>query len=235
METPSIQETIRSLAVAARAAAAELRKLSTEDKNAALRAVAAQLRADRDEIYAANAEDEKAAVADIYEQRNEGLRSLFASSAYKAMTDADKEKAVSVLYDLYYDKALSEALGVDRGNALLFANAIGYGKYAAFKTRISGITSDKDKDGNTVQGSKRAKVVKTIVAMDLSREEKLLLIASSGYSLQDGDIRGISAVNAKRMLLKYILSMKGTQAEKAALAEACGFEVKNGKILKNSL
>ena len=63
METSTIQETIRSLAVAARAAAAELRKLSTEEKNAALRAVAAQLRADRDEIYAANAEDVKAAVA----------------------------------------------------------------------------------------------------------------------------------------------------------------------------
>lgn len=61
METSSIQETIRSLAVAARAAAAELRKLSTEEKNAALRAVAAQLRADREEIYAANAEDVKAA------------------------------------------------------------------------------------------------------------------------------------------------------------------------------
>lgn len=63
METSTIQETIRSLAVAARAAAAELRKLSTEEKNAALRAVAAQLRADREEIYAANAEDVKAAAA----------------------------------------------------------------------------------------------------------------------------------------------------------------------------
>ena len=63
MEISTIQETIRSLAVAARAAAAELRKLSTEEKNAALRAVAAQLRADREEIYAANAEDVKAAVA----------------------------------------------------------------------------------------------------------------------------------------------------------------------------
>ena len=61
METSTVQETIRSLAAAARAAAAELRKLSTEEKNAALRAVAAQLRADREEIYAANAEDVKAA------------------------------------------------------------------------------------------------------------------------------------------------------------------------------
>lgn len=63
METSTVQETIRSLAAAARAAAAELRKLSTEEKNAALRAVAAQLRANRDEIYAANAEDVKAAAA----------------------------------------------------------------------------------------------------------------------------------------------------------------------------
>lgn len=62
MENSSVQETIRSLAAAARAASAELRKLSTEEKNAALRAVAAQLRADREEIYAANAEDVKSAV-----------------------------------------------------------------------------------------------------------------------------------------------------------------------------
>lgn len=59
----TVEDYIRSLALKARAAAAELRKLSTEEKNAALRAVAAQLRADSEAIYAANAEDVAAAKA----------------------------------------------------------------------------------------------------------------------------------------------------------------------------
>ena len=48
---------IRSLAVKARAAAAELRKFTTGEKNALLEAVAAGLERDRADIYAANAED----------------------------------------------------------------------------------------------------------------------------------------------------------------------------------
>jgi glutamate-5-semialdehyde dehydrogenase len=52
---------IRSLAVKARAAAAELRKFTTGEKNALLEAVAAGLERDAEAIYAANAEDVEAA------------------------------------------------------------------------------------------------------------------------------------------------------------------------------
>lgn len=180
-------------------------------------------------------EDERSEVGRIYEEREEGLKELFASSAYKSLSGEEKEKAVSTVYDLYYDKALSEALGVDRGNKLLFAEAMGFEKYTVFKLKTASIEADTDRKGEKIEGSKRKNTIAAINKLNATREEKLLMIVSSGYALKDGDIRGISAANAKRMLLKYILSMKGTQAEKAALAEACGFEVKNGKILKNSL
>ena len=180
-------------------------------------------------------EDERSEVGRIYEEREQGLKKLFASSAYKSLSGEEKEKAVSTVYDLYYDKALSEALGVDRGNKLLFASAMGFDKYAVFKLKTSAIEPDTDRRGEKIEGSKRKNTIAAINKLNATREEKLLMIVASGYALKDGDIRGISAANAKRMLLKYILSMKGTQAEKAALAEACGFEVKNGKILKNSL
>ena len=40
---------------------------------------------------------------------------------------------------------------------------------------------------------------------------------------------------AKNKLLKFILGLKtATQAEKAKLAQICGFEVKNGKIISQT-
>ena len=137
--------------------------------------------------------------------------------------------------DLYYDMALQSALGVERENKdLILSRALSVDTLALYRTSVRGLASDKDKDGNTVAGSKRKKVIAAINAMGVRREERLLLIASSGYALQDGDVRGMSAEAAKNLLLRYILSMKNSKDEKAALAKACGFTVKNGKILKNS-
>lgn len=107
-----------------------------------------------------------------------------------------------------------------------------YNYYFATKS----IASDKDSEGNTVSGSKRKKVVAEIKKLNVSNEQKLLLICASGYSLQDNDISRISADNAKKRLLRYILNLKSaTQAEKAAIAELCGFKVKNGRIITNSV
>ena len=58
-----IAQTIHEMAVRARAAAAGLRRLTTEEKNAMLLKIAASLEADRGKIAAANAEDVEAAKA----------------------------------------------------------------------------------------------------------------------------------------------------------------------------
>lgn len=106
--------------------------------------------------------------------------------------------------------------------------------YYYFSTRD--LESDLDRNGDPVSGSKRKKVISAINSLDVSADQKLLLIAAKGYSLQDHDIRGLTSSAAKRRLLKYILSLKGkSQAQKAELAELCGFEVKNGKILTKNL
>lgn len=101
---------------------------------------------------------------------------------------------------------------------------------------VRGFTSDKDAQGNTVSGSKRKKVVASIKSMDISVDHKLLLICASGYALQDNDLPRMTAVNAKKRLLRYILNLKGaTQTEKTELAEMCGFEVKNGRVVTKSV
>ena len=108
---------------------------------------------------------------------------------------------------------------------------ISYDVLLDYRLAIKGVESDKDKDGNAVPGSKRKKVLAIINKLPISEKERLLLFAISGYSAKAGEIKGIS--NPKRTLSQTIASAKGLKkAEKIALAEACGLEVKNG-VIKN--
>jgi hypothetical protein len=55
-----------------------------------------------------------------------------------------------------------------------------------------------------------------------------------GYSLQDGDFKGMTAKTAKNKLIRYILGLKGkTKQEKTEIAKMCGFQVRNGAIVVN--
>lgn len=109
---------------------------------------------------------------------------------------------------------------------------IDYDSLYSFYFGTRGITSDKDRKGNTIAGSKRKKVVSYINKLGLSRNQKLLLITSMGYSPADGDVVGMDAESAKKSLLQYILTLKGTsKEERAEIASICGFETKNGAIL----
>ena len=120
-----------------------------------------------------------------------------------------------------YDKKVYEKC------QLLDKASLSYDVLYNFYFSTKDIESDKDANGNTVSGSKRNKVVSAINGLNVSAEQKLLLIASKGYSLTDAE---------KNKLLKYILNLKGTtKEEKAALAEMCGFDVQNGKIVTNQL
>ena len=65
-----------------------------------------------------------------------------------------------------------------------------------------GIESDTDKNGNVIDGSKRKKVFDLINAMDIPVEHKVLLANARGYTVKDGDIKGVSASAARKILGK---------------------------------
>ena len=180
---------------------------------------------------------EQAAIKDIYATSERSLKALFAKSKYSTLSDEQKAEAIDFIYDTYYDKALEGALGIDRGNnSLIIADVVGVDNLALLYVTTKGLTSDTDRRGNVISGSKRKKVVAAINSLGVSTEKKLLLICAKGYSLQDNDIRGLSAEKAKKYLLRYILSLKGkTKEEKAEIAELCGFEVVNGRIVTKNL
>lgn len=177
---------------------------------------------------------ERATMQKIYAGYDDAVAKLIASKAYGSFTDEEKALAIDYVSDLYYSKAKSEVLGTDEKKAAKLIEALGADTIAAYYVKTREITSDLDAEGNTISGSKRAKVVEAISGLGVSVEQRLLLICASGYSLKDGDIRCVTAEAAKTRLLKYILRIRGLTAdERLEIAEMCGFETKNGKIVNN--
>lgn len=114
-------------------------------------------------------------------------------------------------------------------------NSLGlsYDKFYDFYFTTRGLESDVDKDGETVSGSKRKKVVKALKKTKATKSEKVLMMYLAGYTVQDGDIAGVSASNAKRILLNSIMKLDVSKEEKAEIAKDFGFKVKNGRIIKD--
>ena len=177
-------------------------------------------------------EAQQAAVRGSYSASQASLEKLFTKEKYKKLSEEMKAEAVNYVYELHYNMALEDALGIDRGNAVLISSVIGAENLAMLHVATKGLTSDTDRLGNAISGSKRKKVVAAINQLDVSSEQKLLLICAKGYALKDGDLRGLSAERAKKLLLRYILRMgKLNKQQKAELAALCGFEVRNGRIM----
>lgn len=181
-------------------------------------------------------EEEREMVRAAYASVTDKLDTLFANRAYTLLSDTEKEEAIRYLYNTAYSEAIADVYGIDRGNAPVIADVLGYDVATLAYMRTKGIESDKGKDGKSLPGTKKKKTVAAINALNISTEKKLFLICAKGYSLADGDVRGLTAQAAKKKLLAYILALPGkTKDEKAMLAEMCGFAVKNGKIsLKNT-
>ena len=61
-------------------------------------------------------------------------------------------------------------------------NGLSVEEYMTYKENVSGITADKDPNGNTISGSKKEKVISAINSMDLSPSEKDWLYYLNGYA-----------------------------------------------------
>lgn len=214
---------------------AELNRLAMAGANVMPRTIGKKITVDGEEV--ALDQEQQGAITEAYEDAwSAGLAELMKSDSYAKMTDEQREDAIRKMHDISYERALLDS-GFDRGErSVILASAVGLSKAAVYYATVSGMTADVDRKGNKIEGSRRTKTVAAIEAMTNVREERLLLLTAAGYSLQAGDFRFATAEDAKRRLLRYIVNMKGVSAEeKAAIAQMCGFEVKNGKISAKSL
>lgn len=170
----------------------------------------------------------------IYAQSMKDIEKMVNSGTFSVLSKEMQAKAIKQVYDAYYYDALSDLVGVDERTTIgELSEWIDMSKLSVVFTGLSDIESDKNSNGETIAGSKKKNTVKYLLKQNLSDGERLLILCYRGYSIQDGDYKGYTAKRAKRILLQYILKLNGTQAEKAVLAEKCGFTVRNGRIIRD--
>ena len=148
------------------------------------------------------------------------IDNLISSNFYLSLSNKDKAYMIDYYHDKYYEMAVNKALGFTDAKAPLY-NAIGFRTYARLAYTTKGIESDKDKNGNTITGSKKEKVIAAVAKTGITEEKRLLYIASLGYKLTESE---------QKKLIKYLNSLGVGASTKKKLAELCGYEYKNGKI-----
>lgn len=164
--------------------------------------------------------EEQTALRARYSEATGHIEALVGSAEYAALSDEQKESAIRFIYDVYYDVGIAELYGYDRNlKRRLFSRVISVEKLALANAVTAGLESDVGGDGAAVGGSKRKKVIAAINALPLTTAEKLLIIAYKGYTVKDGDIRGVSAERAKEMLSRYARGQGLTADEARALLE----------------
>ena len=145
-------------------------------------------------------------------------------------------------FDMSYLDAISTVVGAEFAlksyNKTAYEKAvnlnklgISYDTYYDYYFATKGIESDVAANGKTISGSRKAKLIQYTMSTDLSMIQKLVLIMSSGYSISDGDISGVSAKQVKRVVAQYIAKSGLSSEEKTSLAKMCGLTVRNGKVV----
>lgn len=150
----------------------------------------------------------------IYSGANSKVASLINISQYKPATEEVKAKAIKYIYDMYYNLALEDLLGVDLENKnLLFAEAIEIEKLAIIIASARELSADTDKNGKIISGSKKAKVQAYINSLQLSAVQKYMIMGYLGYSNEKG----------KNQVKAYIQRLNLSKAQKEQLFAYSGY------------
>jgi hypothetical protein len=153
----------------------------------------------------------------------DNVKKLLKNRTYNSLSDEEKADVINNIVNYSYNIAQKETLDFDISNA--YYKAYQYSKlgnvsdYYIIKSQE--FTSSKDKNGKTISGSKKGKVINYINSMNIPVSQKAILINLNGYKL----------TNYNSQVINYVNSSNNTTADKKEILKSLGFEVytKNGK------
>ena len=122
------------------------------------------------------------------------------NSSYKKLSYEDKAAVLNDIVNYSYNVAKSKVLNTDISSDYAKANDYikaggNIGDYYIYRNATSGLSADKDKNGKSISGSKKKKVINYINTMNISVKLKLYLIEQNGYST-----KGYRVVNGRIVL-----------------------------------
>ena len=151
----------------------------------------------------------------VYQEANAPIKAMVNSNSFRNAEAEIQAKAIKAIYDYYYDLALEDLTGEEVASEKdkLFYAAIPIEELALIIKTARAIESDKDKEGNTISGSRKRKVQDYISKLNLSAAEKYMVMGYLGYK---------NAVGKSKVKI-YIQRLNMTRAEKEALLKYCGY------------
>ena len=156
---------------------------------------------------------QKKAFEKIYFGAHGVAADLVKRKEFASASDEVKAKAISFVYDLYYDMAVYDRVGGAESKNTLFAKAIDVGVLALAISTAKTFESDKDANGNAIPGSLKNKIHNYVETLPLKAVQKRMIMGYLGYKNSEDE----ASVRA------YIQSLKMTAEQKRALFEASGY------------
>lgn len=196
-------------AITSSAARKELDKLTKAGYDVIPRAVSETITYDGEEMTLTGRQVEQ--FNEVYSTAHEAVASLVSLSQYYSATEDVRAKAINFIYDVYYNLALEELLGVDLENKnVLFAEAIDIEKLALIIATARAMTADTDDSGRAISGTRKAKIQSYINSLRLTAAQKYMIMGYLGYSNTKGETQVKSYINRlpltsdeKTQLLQY--------------------------------
>lgn len=196
-------------AITSSAARKELDKLTKAGYDVIPRAVSETITYDGEEMALTGRQVSQ--FKEVYSTAHEAVASLVSLSQYHSATEDVQAKAINFIYDVYYNLALEELLGVDLENKnILFAEAIDIEKLALIIATARAMTADTDNNGNAISGTRKAKIQSYINSLRLTAAQKYMIMGYLGYSNTMGETQVKSYINRlpltsdeKTQLLQY--------------------------------
>ena len=196
-------------AITSSAARKELDKLTKAGYDVIPRAVSETITYDGEEMALTGRQVSQ--FKEVYSTAHEAVASLVSLSQYHSATEDVQAKAINFIYDVYYNLALEELLGVDLENKnILFAEAIDIEKLALIIATARAMTADTDDSGKAISGTRKAKIQSYINSLRLTAAQKYMIMGYLGYSNTMGETQVKSYINRlpltsdeKTQLLQY--------------------------------
>ena len=207
---------------------AELVRLGNRGENIIPSGIGDKVTIDGEERELSGAELKQ--IRSIYGEAVDMVNKVIESDIYQSFDDELRADAVRKVYNVYKNLAYDSVVSAGKDEETYLLSKIIDTEVLCLNKLAYLYPSDKDENGNTISGSKREKVVAAINSLDASDEEKLLMIATQGYTIKNGDVGGMSANNADSMLYNYIAGIDLSDEEKLKLYKYAGYTVENGEV-----
>lgn len=173
------------------------------------------------------------------------VNAISRSSEYGELDGKQKESVGDRMSDYYYDLARSEMTGEYPGAKQSLMKAMDDDSLFIALAQINRIKGDTDKNGNTVSGSRKKKIMSYINSLDIPKAKKYMLMGYLGYKNTSGGkdvmeyingldlsrtekymlygLSGYDASGGKKEVWNYINHLNMDREDKQKLWKACGF------------